>query len=126
MLEAPEKGKRRKSKLTDDDTHIIQLAAFIYWINFFLEEGTKAAQAAAETLEKLQVENSKIRIEGFNVGSTIFTRDNENTLLGRTLAKSLMQSLADTPLLKHIEKATSMRNLIKDLRDEMANGKAMD
>lgn len=126
VFEGQGKNRLRKSKLTDEDIRFVQLAAFIYSINFFLREGTKAAQTAAETLEKLQVKNANIRIEGFNVGSTIFKKDNENTLLGRTLAESLMQSLAGTPLLKHIEQATSMSNLIKNLRDEMTRGQRMD
>src|SRR6185436_5803087 len=76
VLEDLERNIKPKNRLSREDVSIIQLAVFIYYLNWFLREGTKAAQGSIETLERFG-------LEGFSVGSTVFTKDNENTLLGR-------------------------------------------
>jgi hypothetical protein len=115
VIEELEKNTKPKNRLGKEDVSIIQLAVFIYYMNWFLQEGTRAAQASILTLESFG-------LVGFSVGSTVFTRDNENTLLGKNLAEGLMKSLGNSPLATYIKQAKNMPSLIRNLRDEMKYG----
>lgn len=110
-IEEQEESKRKRLKR--EDISYIQLAVFVYSLNWLLREGTKAAQRSIEVLEDFGA-------AGFNVGSVAFRKDNENTLLGRRLAEKLIQSLENTSLLEHVRKAKSISALIKNLRDELS------
>lgn len=114
-----ELDENEKRRLTDDDLNVLQLAVFIYRLERFLREGTRAALSTIESLEALGLDN-------FTVGSITFTKDNENTLLGKDLADKLMDSIADSRLLRFIKRARSERALIQALRDEITNGKDVD
>ena len=86
----------------------IHLIVFVYLLNRYLNEGSLAAEHAA-------IAASELGFESFTIGRTTFTKDNENTLLGRTLASALLASLEDSPVVGMVERATSVRSLVRDL-----------
>ena len=115
IVEEMEENRRRKAKLSNEDISFIQLAVFIHSIDWFLREGTRAARASIDTLQHLG-------LTGFSVGSTVFERDNENTLLGRNLAEGLLRALQNPEIVTLIKSAPNMRSLIRRLRDELNRG----
>jgi hypothetical protein len=94
--------------LSRDHLAAIQLAAFVYSLREFLEEGTRAARSAAIVFESLGATR-------FRIGRTEFSRNNENTLLGRRLGANLVAALNDPELLRIMERATSLTSFIKTL-----------
>jgi hypothetical protein len=87
---------------------VIHLIVFVYLLNRYLNEGTLAAEHAA-------VAASELGFESFTIGRTTFTKDNENTLLGRTLANALLASLEDSSVVGMLQRATTVRSLVRDL-----------
>lgn len=115
VVEEKEAQGGRKAQLSQEETDLIQLAAFIYSLNWFLTEGTKAAQATISTLDNFG-------LEGFLIGSTPFEKDNENTMRGKILAEAMMQNIGDPNLARRIQQATSMTSLIINLRNDLTRG----
>jgi hypothetical protein len=105
----------REIKLSNEAFGFIQLAVFIYSLDWFLREGTRAAKASVTALEEFGY-------LGFSVGSTVFTRDSENTYLGENLANDLIKVLGDSLLARHIKEAKNIPSLIRTLRNELSRG----
>lgn len=114
VLEEDQQNNGRAHRLNDEGISFIQLAVFIYSLNWFLREGTRAAQASIRSLEDFG-------LSGFSIGSTNFTKNDENTLLGSVLAEGLIESLGDSPLIAHIKSAKSMTALILDLQGDLSH-----
>ena len=110
---------RKEIKLSSEDTQLIQLAALLYSLDSFLRAGTYAARVASTTFEEFE-------LEGFQVGSTLFTRNNENTLRGEELAEKLRKTVERTRLGRIIRNSPTMKELISTLIREMNNGEALD
>lgn len=68
---------------------------FIFLINKFFTEGSKAAMQAVDTFGEL-------KIEGFYIGNSYFSGRNEKVMQGEVISKQLLSSIADD----------SVRNLI--------------
>lgn len=115
LVEEEEQRLKRKLAFGNNDIQLIQLAAFVYLLDYYFREGTRAAASAALMFEEYH-------LSGFSVGSTVFTRNNENTRRGALLAYELRQVLADTPIAVVIEQSTSVRALVSRMIREMSNG----
>jgi len=110
-----ESARRDKEiKLSSEHIQLIQLAALIYSLDSFMRAGSYAAQIAASTFEEY-------KLRGFQVGSSVFTENNENTLRGRVLADKLRATVARTRLGVLIRNSSTMRDLISTLIREMNN-----
>jgi hypothetical protein len=115
VLDEADDEDKRETKLGNEEFSFIQLAVFIYSLDWFLREGTRAAKATVTTLEQFGY-------SGYSVGSTEFTRDSENTYLGENLANDLMNVLGDSRLARRIKEARNMPSLIRTLRGELSRG----
>lgn len=115
--ESAKNGKQ--VKLSGESTQLIQLAALIYSLDSFLRAGSYAARTASTTFEKFE-------LGGFQVGSTLFTKNNENTRRGEILADKLRMTVAKTRLGALIKNSSSMKELISTLVREMNNDKSVD
>jgi hypothetical protein len=95
----------------------IQLMVFIYLLNRYLEEGTKAAERAVEI-------SNELGFESFSIGRTVFSKDNENTMLGRRLAKELLSSVNEPALIEIFQQSNSVRSLVRNLlfKTRLING----
>jgi hypothetical protein len=105
----------RNIRLDQEDIQLIQLAALIYSLDSFFRVGSAAARAASITFEEFG-------LDGFQIGSTTFTRDNENTRRGEELATQMRRSISGTPLSRAIVTSPSMRRLITTLIRELSDG----
>lgn|GEM_PF-2243303 len=99
----------------------IQLIVFIYVLTRYLEEGTRAAEHAVDV-------SLEFGFESFSVGKTVFSKDNENTLLGRTLANRLIASIEEPSIINALGNSSNTRSLIISLlaRTRYLDGKRLD
>jgi len=104
-----------KVVLSTEDIQLIQLAALIYSLDSFFRAGSSSARGAATTFEEFG-------LSGFQVGSTIFTRENANTRRGDLLADKLRETIMNTALGEVIRNSTSMRVLISTMIRGRNNG----
>jgi hypothetical protein len=102
----------RGRPLSDDEVAFIQLLALVYSLDRFLRDGTRAARGAAKFFEGLGS-------DGFDVGKTRFTRNNEATNRGERLADGLRASITGTRFEQILLTSSSMRNLVRRLVKEM-------
>ena len=109
----------KQIKLSSEDTQLIQLAALIYSLDSFLRAGSYAAKTAATTFEEFE-------LGGFQVGSTLFTKNNENTRRGEILADKLRLTISQNRLGTLINSSSTMRELISKLVREMSHGETVD
>jgi hypothetical protein len=107
----------RNIVLTKEDVQIIQLAVFIYSLDNFFRFGTYAARNASASFEQFN-------LSGFTVGSSVFTRDNINTMRGEELANQLRNVISSTPLAPFIRTAPTMAELVSTLIQELQDGEA--
>ena len=91
------------------------MAALIYSLDSFFRAGSSSARGAATIFEEFG-------LSGFQVGSTIFTRENANTRRGDLLAHKLRETIMNTALGAAIRNSTSMRDLISTMIRGMNNG----
>jgi hypothetical protein len=101
--------------IPNESIQYIQMAAFLFSLNRFFRDGTRAAYGASITFQSLGM-------EGFLVGSTHFTPSNENTLRGQELAIALMHALNDTELGRRVKTAYSLTDLVTSMTREAAHG----
>jgi hypothetical protein len=88
------------------EIQIIQLVAFIYALERFMRVGSHAARKAS-------VAFNAFGLEGFQVGSTQFTKNNLNTTRGRRLANMLRASIVNTPVERIVKNSHSLKNLVE-------------
>jgi hypothetical protein len=105
LIEEEESEREQNLGLDNEDISFIQLAVFVFSLDDFLRAGTRAAQQASQTLEGY-------KIPGFQIGSTIFTKNNESTMRGEVLANQLRDVVADLPIGELIQNSSSIRNLV--------------
>jgi hypothetical protein len=108
----------KEVRLRTEDIQLIQLAALVYSLDSFLRAGTHSARSASVAFEEFG-------LEGFQVGSSLFTRSNENTLRGEVLAERLEATITRTRLGRTIKNSPTMRELISTLIREMNDGTAL-
>ncbi|WP_146115525.1 MULTISPECIES: hypothetical protein [Pirellulaceae] len=77
---------QRRNRITAEQLGLIQLAVFVHSLEFFFREGTAAAKSATAGFEELGV-------EGFVVGATYFSGENENVMRGANLAERLSNAI---------------------------------
>lgn len=95
-------------RLKSEDIQVIKLAVFIYALQEFFREGTRAASRAVDEFQALGV-------SGFTVGSSLFEGRNENVVRGDRLAEALRQTISDTKILSIIDRTSRMRDLVIEL-----------
>ena len=119
IIEEEEDRRERKISIGNEEVQIVQLAALIYTMDSFLRIGSIAARVSAETFEEFGY-------EGFQVGSSTFTRNNYNTRRGFMLADNLQNIIANTPLNRYINDANTLRELVTTLVREIEDGQTLD
>jgi len=105
--------------LSSNDVQSIQFAALIYSLDHFFRAGSSSARTAAMTFEQLG-------LQGFQVGSSHFTKDNDNTRRGDMLADKLRDSIGNSHMGIVIRNSISMRDLISTMIREVNNGQSLD
>src|SRR5437899_1027587 len=101
-----------RRKLNSDERQTIQLIAFIYTLERFMRDGSRAARNASIQFEDLGT-------SGFVIGEMAFTRNNSNTRRGENLADSLRLAVTDQRLQEIMTVAISVRNLVDLLAEEL-------
>jgi hypothetical protein len=109
VLNKPEEAASRERRLKGEDIQTIKLAVFIYALEEFFREGSLAAEKAVDEFKALGV-------RGFTVGPSLFEGRNENVIRGQQLAHALRAAVNDPELLSVIDQASTMRNLVLELR----------
>jgi hypothetical protein len=92
VLHEHEEKIPKQRQLKNEDIQVIKLAVFIYALQDFFREGTRAAARAVDVFQALGV-------PGFTVGSSLFEGRNENVVRGDRLAQALWQAIGDTEIL---------------------------
>src|SRR5262245_33539112 len=95
-------------RLRREDVQIIKLGVFIYALQEFLREGSRAAAKAVDEFQALGV-------SGFRVGSSLFEGRNENVVRGGKLAQALRVAVGNPEILSIIDRTSRMRDLIVEL-----------
>ena len=106
---------KKSNRLSQENIHLIQLAALIYSLDSFFRSGTAAARQASVTFEEF----GSI---GFQIGSTVFTKDNDNTRRGELLADELRKAIIGTQMSRAIQTSSTMQQLIITLIREINDG----
>ena len=97
----------------------IALLVVIAALRQFLQEGTRAATAAAEKAVSLG-------LTGFSIGRTLFTPNNENTRRGSVLAEALWAQIEDKRLKRLIDSQPSLSRLVEELYAIAKNPERLD
>jgi len=108
-----------KDKLSRDDVQAIQLAAFVYGLEEFLREGSRAASRATAAFADLGV-------SGFTVGREYFSGRNEAVMRGETLANALVEVMQGRALPDTVGRPASLRALVISLAQERSRGRRLD
>jgi hypothetical protein len=108
-------GRTGRVELSRDDVHMIQAVAFIYSIDSFFRDGTRAAAKAVD-------EFSRLGVTGFMIGNTAFTGRNDNVMLGENLSKVLKNHLGSPRLVRIIERAKGLKMLVGLMVRELGHG----
>jgi len=97
-----------ESKLKGTEVQVIKNVVFLFLLNQLFVEGAKAAQKAVD-------EFAKYEIGEFYIGSTCFSKRNENVMLGETLSSLLMQECEELGLVDLFQRSHSIRDLTLEL-----------
>lgn len=97
----------------------IKLLAFTFALRTFFKQGTIIAKNTIEVFEDLGA-------EGFVVGKTDFTRENENTLRGEKLSNLLDEKLEENDLSTLLHEGKSISLIILEIARGFSDGKSMD
>lgn len=108
VVEEREVNIPKTRRLRSDDIVTIKLAVFIFALQEFFREGSRAAVLAVEEFQALGV-------TGFKVGASLFEGRNENVVRGYELAEALREAVGDPEVLSAIDHASRMRDLVLDL-----------
>lgn len=98
------KRLRMPAEIKQDIALLVVIAA----LRQFLQEGTRAATAAAEKALSLG-------LSGFSIGRTLFTPSNENTRRGAILAEAMWAQIEDKRLKKLLDSPPSLSKLVEEL-----------
>lgn len=108
VIDEEQRGTQKNMKLKRDHVQLIQLIVFIHCLDDFLREGTNAARGAVEGLGRLG-------IDGFSVGSTEFSGNNENVARGEVLADQLRAAVAEMDLFNSLPSNVGPTQLTQEL-----------
>jgi hypothetical protein len=101
----------RRRELTHEHIEFVQVAALIFVLQRFLEDGSHAAQQATENF-------AAMGIGEFTIGAASFSPGNPNVLRGQHLARQLLNALDAPNLKERIESASTLAELIRGLMDD--------
>ncbi|MFW5879202.1 MAG: hypothetical protein ACOCUV_00100 [bacterium] len=82
---------------------------FIFLLNKFFIDGSKAAKHAVDKFKELDV-------DGFYIGSNYFSGRNEKVLQGENIAKKLIDSLGESPAKKLVLNSEYVSQIIDEYR----------
>jgi hypothetical protein len=77
------KEKMKNMRRLSDEAALL---VFIFDVHNYLEEGTRDAELSVDTLKSLGV-------NGYKIGSSLFSERNENVMMGQTLADEMIRQL---------------------------------
>lgn len=104
----------QRPRLSQNQVRLIQLIVFIHTLDDFLREGTAAARSAAVGFQELGV-------DGFVVGTTVFSGENENVMRGEVLADRLRLMVADLEVFDAVDSNQGPAQLTLDLWERLQN-----
>lgn len=93
--------------LTLEEREFLQLLVFVRALETFLRDGHRAAEMAVATF-------SDLGVASFSIGRQSFSEGSEAVLRGKHLADGLQASIQDSEMLKIIDEAPSLKDLIVD------------
>lgn len=106
LIKLKTKAERRKEivrlKSISDEASIV---VFLFLINKFFTEGSKAAKDAVDSFKEL-------KIDGFYIGQNFFSGRNEKVLLGDEISKKLLNSIEDEEVKNLIYKSEYVSEII--------------
>ena len=109
----------KKRRLPVETKQDIALLVFVASLRDFLQEGTRAATAAAERIVGLG-------LSGFSIGEHVFSPGNENTMRGTVLADALWAQIEDARLRNLLDSERSLSRLVEDLYGIARHPKRLD
>lgn len=80
-----EENMSAEAKLTGRQQQVLKLVMFVWLLDRFLRDGSRAAEHAVD-------EFARLNVPGFQVGTTTFSGRNEAVLMGQHLADALRKS----------------------------------
>jgi hypothetical protein len=83
---------------------------FIFLLNKFFNDGSKAAMHAVDTFKDLNV-------EGFYIGSNYFSDRNDKVMQGEIIAKKLIDSLGESPAKKIVLESNYVYQILDEYRN---------
>ena len=115
LITEVQEDQPRSVQLSRDDVQTIQAVAFIFSVDQFFRDGTRAAAKAVD-------EFSSLDVTGFRIGNTTFSGRNENVMLGENLSTLLKNQLGNPRLVRILKSAKGLKPLIGRLVRELGNG----
>jgi hypothetical protein len=104
-LEKKQELQRLKS-ISDEATTL----TFIFLLNKFFNEGSKAAKDAVDTFREFEV-------EGFYIGGNYFSGRNEKVIQGEELSRQLLDAIKDEEVKALIIKSHYMSEIINKYKN---------
>jgi hypothetical protein len=118
VIEEQREHDSRDDRLTDEDVALIKFLTLVYTLDRFFRSGTDNALGAAQVFEELGA-------GGFSVGTTAFTTTSEATFRGERLANGLHSVVQHTSFAETLGQARTVRDLVRNLRRDLLNGKRL-
>ncbi|MGZ0017750.1 hypothetical protein [Yeosuana sp. AK3] len=85
------------------------IVVFIFLLNKFFNDGSKAAKHAVDTFKGLNV-------EGFYIGNNYFSDRNDKVMQGEIIAKKLIDSLGESPAKKLVLESNYVYQIMDEYR----------
>jgi hypothetical protein len=105
--------------MTRTDIQVIEQVAMACFLNHLLREGVNAARSAVHVLAESD-------IEGFTVGATLFSGENENVMRGARLAEALQEHLSAFPIGDLLKRDFYPRQLVLEVIKLVTHGASVD
>ena len=96
---------RRLRDISDEASFV----AFIFVLKKSFNDGSTAAKNAVDTFRDLHV-------DGFKIGSKLFSGRNKNVLQGDVLAETLVASIKDSRVRALIQKSTYLSEIVEEYK----------
>ena len=106
---------RLRDKLGRNDIQQIQIIVFVRALEAFLREGSEAASGAVDAL-------AEFGIDGFRVGSELFSGRNDAVMRGYRLAEGLRTAAVEAGVAEGSESVLGLRHTIIQLAKELSSG----
>ncbi len=103
------KARKQEFARLKEISNEASIVVFIFLLNKFFIDGSKAAKHAVDTFKDLNV-------EGFYIGSNYFAERNEKVIQGEIIAKKLIDSIDNSPAKKLILESSYVFQIIDEYK----------